>query len=183
PGTQLCCNSAGSYMLSAIVQHLTGVTLLEYLRPRLFGPLGIEGATWESCSRGINKGGWGLSVKTEDIARFGQLYLQKGHWQGRQPVPEKWVEEATCKQIANGTGETSDWAQGYGYQFWRCRHGSYRGDGAFGQFCIVMPQQDAVVAITSGVSDMQAVLNVAWDHLLPAMQPDPLPGSDGAGDV
>jgi CubicO group peptidase (beta-lactamase class C family) len=172
PGTKFVYNSAATYMLSAIVQKLTGVTVLEYLHPRLFDPLGIENPTWENCPRGINKGGWGLSVKTEDIARFGQLYLQKGQWKGRQLVPEKWVAEATSKQISNGTGETSDWTQGYGYQFWRCRHGAYRGDGAFGQYCIVMPEQDAVLAITSGVSDMQAVLNAVWDHLLPAIQPN-----------
>jgi CubicO group peptidase (beta-lactamase class C family) len=183
PGTHFVYNSAATYMLSAIVQKLTGVTLLEYLRPRLFGPLGIEGAAWESCPRGISIGGWGLSVKTEDIARFGQLYLQKGQWKGRQLVPEKWIEEATSKQIANGTSEKSDWAQGYGYQFWRCRHGAYRGDGAFGQFCIVMPQQDAVLAITSGAGDMPAVMNMAWDHLLPAMQQDALPASEADRDI
>ncbi len=169
PGTHFVYNSAATYMLSAIVQKLTGETVLEYLRPRLFEPLGVAGATWESCPRGINVGGWGLSVKTEDIARFGQLYLQQGQWDGRQLVPEKWVEEATSRQVSNGTGESSDWAQGYGYQFWRCRHGAYRGDGAFGQYCIVMPQQDAVLAITSGVGDMQAVLNLVWDHLLPSL--------------
>src|SRR5438874_3742035 len=112
-------------------------------------------------------GGWGLSIKTEDIARFGQLYLQKGKWNGRQLVPESWVADATSKHISNGTAENSDWTQGYGYQFWRCRHGAYRGDGAFGQYCVVMPEQEAVLAITSGVGDMQAVLNVVWDHLLP----------------
>jgi CubicO group peptidase (beta-lactamase class C family) len=188
PGTHFVYNSAATYVLSAIVQKLTGVTVLEYLHPRLFDPLGIEGATWETCPRGINVGGWGLSVKTEDIARFGQLYLQMGQWEGRQLVPEKWVMEATGKQVSNGAGETSDWTQGYGYQFWRCRHGAYRGDGAFGQFCLVMPQEDAVLAITSGVSDMQAVLNAAWDHLLPALapagtRPVPLPGSDASGEV
>jgi CubicO group peptidase (beta-lactamase class C family) len=183
PGTHFVYNSAATYMLSAIVQKVTGVTVLEYLRPRLFGPLGIEGATWETCPRGINTGGWGLSVRTEEIARFGQLYLQKGKWQGRQLLPEKWVEEATTKQVSNGTGEKSDWEQGYCYQFWRCRHGAYRGDGAFGQFCIVMPQQEAVLAITSGVGDMQAVMNAAWDHLLPAMQQDSLSASESAGDV
>src|SRR5207237_7554895 len=88
--------------------------------------------------------------------------------------------EATSKHISNGTAESSDWSQGYGYQFWRCRHGAYRGDGAFGQFCVVMPEQDAVLAITSGVGDLQGVLNAAWDHLLPAMQPEPLPASEAA---
>lgn len=179
PGTHFVYNSAATYMLSAIVQHLTGRTVLDYLKPRLFGPLGIQGATWEKCPRGINTGGWGLSVKTEDIARFGQLYLQKGRWNGRQLVPEKWIDAATTKHIDNGTDPNSDWAQGYCYQFWRCRHDAYRGDGAFGQYCIVMPEQDAVIAITSGVGDMQAVLNVVWDHLLPAMHADPLPAAGG----
>jgi CubicO group peptidase (beta-lactamase class C family) len=177
PGTHFVYNSAATYMLSAIVQNLTGATVLDYLKPRLLAPLGIEGATWESCPRGINKGGWGLSVKTEDIARFGQLYLQRGKWSGRQLIPETWVDSATNKQVANGTNPDSDWSQGYGYQFWRCRHGAYRGDGAFGQYCVVMPEQDAVLAITSGVGDMQAVLNVVWEHLLPGMKGTSAPSS------
>jgi len=171
PGSKFVYNSAATYMLSAIVQKLTGVTLLDYLKPRLFAPLGIEKPTWESCPRGINTGGWGLSIKTEDIAKFGQLYLQGGEWNGRRLVPESWVREATSKQVSNGTNPASDWAQGYGYQFWRSRYGAYRGDGAFGQYCVVMPEQDAVLAITSGIGDMQAVLNLAWEHLLPAMAP------------
>jgi CubicO group peptidase (beta-lactamase class C family) len=179
PGTKFVYNSAATYMLSAIVQKRTGKTVLEYLKPRLFGPLGVEGPTWESCPRGINTGGWGLSVKTEDIARFGQLYLQKGKWNDRQLIPEKWVDEATTKHISNGTGDTSDWTQGYGYQFWRSRHGAYRGDGAFGQYCVVMPAQDAVLAITSGVGDMQAVLNAAWENLLPGMKASS-PGGEAA---
>jgi CubicO group peptidase (beta-lactamase class C family) len=183
PGTKFVYNSAATYMLSAIVQKQTGMTVLDYLRPRLFDPLGIEGETWEKCPRGIDKGGWGLSVKTEDIARFGQLYLHQGQWKGRQLVPEGWVQEASHKQIDNGAGDTSDWSQGYGYQFWRCRHGAFRGDGAFGQYCLVMPEQDAVLAVTSGVGDMQAVLNCVWDHLLPAMQPGSLATSAGGEDM
>lgn len=175
PGTHFLYNSGASYMLSAIVQRVTGQTLLEYLRPRLFEPLGIANPTWDTCPRGINTGGWGLSIRTEDIARFGQLYLQKGLWHGRRLVPEAWVREATSLQVPNGTNPDSDWEQGYGYHFWRCRHGAYRGDGAFGQFCVVMPQQDAVLAMTGGLDDMQAVLNLVWAHLLPAMGPTPLP--------
>ena len=151
PGSKFVYNSAATYMCSAIVQKLTGKTVLDYLTPRLFQPLGIEGPTWESDPRGVNVGGWGLKVKTEDIARFGQLYLQKGKWQGKQLIPESWVAEATSKHIDNGTSPTSDWAQGYGYQFWRCKHGAFRGDGAFGQYCVVMPEQEAVLAITSTV--------------------------------
>lgn len=169
PGTKFVYNSAATYMLSAIVQNLTGARMLDYLTLRLFDPIGIAGAAWETCPRGIDTGGWGLSLKTEDIARFGLLYLHGGRWHDRQLVPADWVQTATSKQISNGEGDTSDWTQGYGCQFWRCRHGAYRGDGAFGQYCVVMPEQEAVLAITSGVPDMQAVLTAAWDHLLPAM--------------
>jgi CubicO group peptidase (beta-lactamase class C family) len=175
PGTHFVYNSGATYMVSAIVQKITGKKLLDYLQPRLFEPLGIEGATWESCPRGINTGGWGLSIKTEDIARFGQLYLQRGMWRGRRLLPESWVSAATARQVANGSAPESDWNQGYGYQFWRCRHGAYRGDGAFGQYCLVLPEQDMVVAITAGVGDMQAVLNVVWKHLLTATAPQPQP--------
>ncbi len=177
PGTFFLYNTGATYMLSAILQKITGETLLSYLTPRLLNPLGIEGATWEMCPRGINTGGFGLKLKTEDIAKFGELYLRNGSVDGKQIVPAAWVEEATAKQISNGDSPESDWAQGYGYQFWRCRHGAYRGDGAFGQFCVVMPEQDAVVAITSGLSNLQGVLNAVWDHLLPAMigENDPAP--------
>jgi CubicO group peptidase (beta-lactamase class C family) len=174
PGTHFVYNSAATYMLSAIVQRLTGETVLDYLRPRLLAPLGIEGATWQSCPRGINVGGWGLSVRTADIACFGQFYLQQGAWQGRRLIPAAWVAEATAWHVSNGADPRSDWAQGYGYQFWRCRHNAYRGDGAFGQFCLVMPEQDAVLVMTAGEQDMQRMLNLVWAHLLPAMQPAPL---------
>jgi CubicO group peptidase (beta-lactamase class C family) len=175
PGTHFVYNSGATYMLSAIVQRVTGMTLLEYLRPRLFAPLGIAHPTWESSPQGINTGGWGLRITTTEIARFGQLYLQDGVWQGTRILPEGWVAAATARQVPNGPAENSDWEQGYGYQFWRCRHGAYRGDGAFGQFCVVMPEQDAVLAITAGVEDMQAVLDLVWEQLLPAMGPAPLP--------
>jgi CubicO group peptidase (beta-lactamase class C family) len=180
PGTHFLYNTSGTYMLSAIVQKATGQTLLEYLRPRLFEPLGIEHPTWETSPEGISTGGYGLSVRTEDIARFGLLYLQKGQWQGRQLVPAAWIEAATARQTSNGSSPDSDWDQGYGYQFWRCRHSAYRGDGAFGQYCIVLPEQDAVIAITSGVRDMQAVLNLVWDKLLPALKPSPLTPDEAA---
>jgi CubicO group peptidase (beta-lactamase class C family) len=179
PGTYFIYNSAASYMLAAIVQKLTRQTLIEYLTPRLFEPLGIQGATWDSHPNGVNFGGWGLNLKTEDIARFGQLYLQKGLWNGQQLVPIDWVEAATAKQVSNGLDENSDWEQGYGYQFWRCQpQGVYRGDGAFGQFCIVMPEQDAVLAITAGVAEMQPVLDLVWEKLLPAIGKEALSEHD-----
>ena len=175
PGTHFLYNTGATYMLSAIIQKLTGGTLLDYLRPRLLTPLGIEQASWETCPRGINVGGFGLSVTTDAIARFGQLYLQKGIWNGQQLVPAAWVEAASSAQVANPREPNIDWRQGYGYQFWRCRHGAYRGDGAFGQYCVIMPEQDAVLTITSGLGDMQPPLDLVWEHLLPAMQPTPLP--------
>jgi CubicO group peptidase (beta-lactamase class C family) len=178
PGTQFVYNSGASYMLSAIVQKTTGERLIDYLQPRLFEPLEIENPTWQESPQGIAAGGYGLSIKTEDIARFGQLYLQKGRWQGKQILPEDWVEEATKYQIANGDDPyRRDWTQGYGYQFWRGRHGVYRGDGVFGQFCIVMPEQDAVLAITGGMDNFagQQFLDLVWDILLAAMKDDPLP--------
>lgn len=190
PGTHFLYNTSGTYMLSAIVQKATGQTLLDYLTPRLFEPLGIEHPTWETSPQGVSVGGSGLSVRTEDIAKFGQLYLQKGGWgpgmldgmmtHGKQLVPTAWVEAATARQTSNGSNPKSDWEQGYGYQFWRARHGAYRGDGAFGQFCVVLPKQDAVVAITSGVKDMQAVLNLVWDKLLPVFKPATLATDDEA---
>ena len=175
PGTHFLYDSPATYMLSAIVQKVTGTTVLDYLRPRLFEPLGIDHPTWLASPQGITLGAFGLMVRTEDIARFGQLYLQKGVWKGRQVVPAAWVTAATSLQVANGSSPQSDWDQGYGYQFWRSRHNSFRGDGAFGQYCLVLPEVDAVVVITSGVRDMQSVMNLVWDALLPAMHPRALP--------
>lgn len=158
-------------MLSVIVQRLTGLRVIDYLTPRLLEPLGIEGAVWERCPRGYDAGGWGLSVRTEDIARFGQFLLQRGCWRGKQLLPARWVDEAAAPQVSNGDpAAPSDWSQGYGYQFWCCvPEGVFRGDGAFGQYCIVLPGEDAVIAIQSGVMDMQGVLSRAWEHLIPAM--------------
>ena len=185
PGTYFVYNSGATYMLSAIIQRLTGTTLLDYLRPRLLDPLGITEATWETCPRGVNTGGWGLSITTASIARFGQLYLQEGVWEGRQLLPAGWVAEATTAQSDNSNHPSGnpDWMQGYGYQFWRCRHDAYRGDGAFGQFCVIMPEQEAVLVTTSGLTTMQAVLDLAWEHLLPALGADALPADSPADEA
>jgi CubicO group peptidase (beta-lactamase class C family) len=175
PGSTFLYNSMASYMLSAIVQKVTGQKVFDYLAPRLFQPLGIEGIDWETDPLGINTGGWGLRLKTEDMAKFGQLYLQKGKWKDRQIIPQSWVEEATSFKILQSPEvpkpkrDSSDWLQGYCYQFWRCRNNCFRGDGAFGQYIIVMPDEDAVVAITSETPDMQDELNLVWKYLLPAM--------------
>ena len=175
PGTHFKYNTAATFMLSAIVQKQTGQTVLDYLQPRLFVPLGITQPVWSTNFQGISLGGSGLRVRTEDLARFGQVYLNHGRWQGRQLIPAGWVEAATSRQVSNGSNPRSDWDQGYGYQFWRCQHGAFRGDGAYGQYCVVLPEQDAVLIITSGVKDMQGILNVVWDKLLPAFKPRALP--------
>lgn len=175
PGTHFLYNTPATHLCSAILRKVTGETVLDYLRPRLFEPLGIENPEWGASPQGNTFGGWGLKICTEDIAKFGQLYLQKGEWNGKQLVPAAWVAQATSKQVSNGSDPTKDWDQGYGFQFWRCRHGAFRGDGAHGQFCLVMPEQDAVVAITANTKDMQGELNVVWDKLLPAFHDAPLP--------
>ncbi|MFO1451918.1 MAG: serine hydrolase [Opitutaceae bacterium] len=170
PGTHFKYNTAATFMLSALVQKVTGQTVADYLRPRLFEPLGVERPVWDANFQGISLGGYGLRVRTEDIAKFGQLYLQGGRWEGKTLLNPEWVALATSRQVSNGSNPDSEWDQGYGFQFWRCRHGAYRGDGAFGQFSVVMPAQDTVVAITSGTGKMGKVLEVLWDKLLPALQ-------------
>lgn len=180
PGTHFLYNSMATHVLAAIVQKQTGQRVLDYLTPRLFKPLGIEGPTWEQSPVGVDAGGWGLSLRTDDIAKFGQMLLQKGQFNGKKVVPAAWVEEATKRQVSNGDpNQENDWSQGYCYQFWRCQHGHYRGDGAFGQYCIVMPAYDAVLAITSGVDDMGAVLKAVWTKLCPGFIDHP--SSDGEG--
>src|SRR6516225_1711909 len=179
PGTHFQYNTMGSYTLSAIVTKATGQTTLEYLKPRLFEPLGIENPEWPSSPEGYSLGGYGLKLCTEDLAKFGHLYLQKGKWNGKQLIPEKWVEQATSKQVPNDQESHSkigiDWTQGYGFQFWRCTHNAFRGDGAAGQLCAVIPDKDAVVAITANTGSFQDEMNAIWDKLYPAFQAAPLP--------
>lgn len=176
PGTKFLYNSTGTYMLSAIVTKVTGQKVIDYLLPRLFEPLRIYGADWETSPQGNNTGGWGLRLKTEDMAKFGQLYLQGGRWNGKQVIPKDWVKEATTIKIlqpltASQTNrDSSDWLQGYCYQMWRCRHNAVRADGAFGQYIIMLPDQDAVIAITAETPDMQEEINLVWQYLLPSMQ-------------
>ena len=181
PGSRFLYNTLGTYMLSAIITKVTGERVIDYLTPRLLAPLGITDVDWEVDPQGRNTGGWGLRIRTEDMAKFGQFYLQGGVWNGKQVLPASWVTEATTAailqspELPDSVRAASDWSQGYGYQFWRCRHDAFRADGAFGQFIVVMPKQDAVVVITSESRDMQDELNLVWEHLLPAMQEGALP--------
>ncbi len=181
PGTEFLYNSMATYVLSAIIQKVTGEKLIDYLYPRLFRPLGIVGAVWEESPEGINIGGWGLYVKTEDMAKLGLFILQKGKWNGKQLLPESWFDEATRSHIASLPAGTkredlkmkpkdSDWLQGYGYQMWRSRHNSFRADGARGQYILILPEKNTVIAITAQINDMQAELNLVWKYLLPALR-------------
>lgn len=169
PGSLFCYNQGCTYTLSAIITKLTGQRLVDYLRPRLLDPLGIGEARWVQSEEGIDQGFSGLHVTTESIAKLGQLHLQNGQWDGQQLFGEDYLAQAHSKQVDNRWwSDNPDWQQGYGFQFWMCRNQAYRGDGAFGQFCVVVPGADAVIACTAQTADMQAQIDLFWEHLLPA---------------
>ena len=176
PGTWFVYNTGATYMLSAIVEKKSGERLMDFLGSRLFAPLGIEKAWSTTCPKGIACGGYGMNMTTRDLAAFGQFCLQRGRWNGRQLLSADWIALMTSKQTGTRDNPKGDWGQGYGFQFWRCRPaGVYRADGARGQFTIVMPEQDAVLSLMSGVDDMQRELSLVWEHLLPALKDAPLP--------
>ena len=157
PGTHFHYNSHGTYLVSAMVQRVTGQNIRDYLMPRLFTPLGIPKPDWDCCPQGVCCGGWGLHLSSDSILRFGVCLIQGGVWQGRQVLPAEWLKLATAKQIDNSNGKPepeNEWHQGYGYQFWRTRENRYRGDGMFGQLCMVSPDDHMVVAVTAGIDDM-----------------------------
>jgi len=174
PSSRFAYNSGATYMLSAVIRQVTGENVREYLMPRLFEPLRISPGVWESCPRGINFGGWGLSLTTDDLAKFAQLLLQHGKWNGHQLLPADYLAEATRKHSDNSMNENPDWKLGYGYQFWISQHG-YRGDGASGQLAIVIEEQDLCIAVTSCLSNMQELLKVFWIELIPHLHDAPLP--------
>lgn len=183
PGTYYTYNSYGTYMLSAILQKVTGETTLDFLNTRLFEPLYIDKPKWDSSPQGISCGGWGLYVKTEDMAKIGQLLLQKGKWNKKQIISENWVNEMSKYQVpcvpsgtrfdqlaeSGLTMDNSDWVQGYGYQMWMCRYGAFRADGANGQYIIVHPEKDAVIVLTTNSNLYQPYLDMVWKHLFPAI--------------
>jgi CubicO group peptidase (beta-lactamase class C family) len=180
PGTHFLYNSGASFVLAAIVAARTGQSVREYVTPRLFEPLGIQPPPWETNGRGINLGASGLRITTEDLAKLGMLYLQQGRWKGRRVLPEVWVEQASSRQVANGADPDDDWNQGYGFQMWRSRHNSFRMDGRYGQFSVVLPEQDAVIAITAGIAEGHPILSTLWETLLPGVHDDPLPADETA---
>ena len=150
PGTEFQYNSLNTYVLSAIVTKRTGETLTEYLTPRLFGPLGITKYYWETCPKGITKGGWGLFLCAEDMAKLGQLYLQRGKWNGQQLVSEYWIEISTARHL-----KTQNDTYGYGYQLWmEQRPGSFEYNGMLGQNVIIYPDMDMVLVTNAGNKEM-----------------------------
>ncbi|MEE3466109.1 MAG: serine hydrolase [Candidatus Cryptobacteroides sp.] len=193
PGTCYCYNSLGTYLLSAAVQKVTGQKVVDYLDTRLWQPLGIAKPFWQESPAGINTGGWGLYLHTEDLARMGLCLLNGGQFRGKQVIPAEWVAEMSRCQVPSVSAgindrllhamledESSpvrsyfdpaenDWVQGYGYQMWRCRFNAFRADGANGQYIIVIPEKDAVVVTTAHIPNMRQEIQLIWDHLLPAL--------------
>ncbi|WP_308639838.1 serine hydrolase domain-containing protein [Paenibacillus silvisoli] len=178
PGTHFVYNTCATYVLCAAILRKCGQSIDEYLNERLFRPLGWSDVKWDRCPRGIAYAGLRFTLTSEEVAKLGQLYLQRGHWNGSQLLPASWIDEATAYQIANGNEEDNDFTQGYGYQFWRCRHNTYRADGAFGQFCLVMPEQDAVLAVFSGTDAKEDLVNSIWGTLLPGISYEKLPPNE-----
>lgn len=166
PGEKFLYVNENIFMLSAIIWRVTGMSMRDYLAPRLFEPLGIQVPYWDTDGKGVEAGGWGLYITTEDLAKFTLCYAQKGKYNGKQVIPEKWVEEATKQQIANpDNGPNRDNTCGYGYCFWKNHRDkeSFRADGIFCQFGISFPDYNAVVVTTSGIPDEQAGLDCIWD--------------------
>ena len=165
PGQIFRYSSIATYMLSAAITRLTGKTLVRYLDPRLFIPMGMDRYWTMDETTGVNMGGFGLAVTTEDIAKFGQMLLQKGMWEGKQLVSENWIKEATSKQISTGDND-GDWAMGYGYQFWICKpEGVFRGDGASAQLCVVVLSENIVIAVTANIANVGLLLDLLWEML------------------
>ncbi len=186
PGTGFKYDSDATYMLAALVERRSGEEMMSFLRRKMFDRIGIDKAWTTRSPQGVPCGGWGMNMTTREIARFGQLFLQKGVWRGERILTPDWVSLATTRHTWSGwqdvgvkaLGEGTDWEQGYGFQFWRCRHGAYRADGAAGQLTVVMPEADMVVSVHAGLDDMQRELDLIWEHLLPACRAEPLP-ADG----
>lgn len=159
PGTHFAYNSAASYILSVIVHRYTGMSLFDFLSIRLFEPLGIEGVYWNTYADGNSNGGIGLHASIDDLTKLGVLYLNGGVYNGKRILSEEWVKEATSAISDNSGNGNPDWCAGYGYQIWRNARGGFRGDGAFGQLCMVFDDKDMVVCVQGNVADMQSEID------------------------
>lgn len=167
PGEKFVYNNVGAYLAGVIIQKKAGMNLVDYLMPRLFIPLGIKRPTWEICPKGYTFGAGGMEISTSELSKFGQLYLQKGMWKGKQLLSEAWINEATSKQIESDN--RGDWGQGYGYQFWRGEHNSYRADGKYGQYCIVVNDKNAVITINAYADRVRSIMEAVWTEIWPQL--------------
>ena len=176
-GTMFRYDSYGSYMLAALVKKLTGMNIPEYLMPKLFEPLGIELPFYRKDSIGISIGYSGMRLRTCDLAKIGFVYLNGGKWNGKQIIPESWVNLATKKHIPTNSPTGEDWQQGYCYQFWRGRHNTARLCGACGQMCVMMPDYDAIFVVNSGYTNtnISYVLDSFYENVMFNMKDEPLP--------
>lgn len=169
PGEVFAYDSMVTYMLSAIVQKVTGKKVLDYLKEKLFVPMGISVVNWEESPEGINTGGWGLHIQSESLAKIGQLWLDGGVWEGKQLVSKKWIAQMSTRQANGGD-------YGYGFQTWMCAYpGAVRADGALGQYVIVVPEKDVVIVLTeASFTNGKPQRNLIWNKFLPALSDKPL---------
>lgn len=172
PGTVFDYYSLGSHLISQIFSRVYPLGMHAYLRDKLFAPMGFGDCQWNVDNTGVPTGGFGLFLTSYDMTRLGQLYLQKGIWDGQRLLPESYVDEATARQISNANHPSGnpDWVVGYGYQFWRNRMGGFRADGMHGQYIIVLPEQEVVIVMTSHLDDMQIPMTAVETLLLPAIR-------------
>jgi len=164
PGEKFKYNSHDTYLLSVLVQKATGKKVEDYLKDKLFEPLGICDYHWDVSAEGYNMGGWGLYISTESLAKMGQFFLQNGEWNGKQLLDSAWIEQAMSPQIYPG-GEIiaeDDWRCGYGYQMWQCTHNAVRLAGSYGQWSIICPDKNAVIVVTQHVNQEREALKAVW---------------------
>lgn len=159
PGTHFAYNTGASCMLAEIVQRVTGESLYDYLSRKILFPIGIRDAVWNTCAEGVNEGGIGIQVTSDDIVRLGRLYLNRGVWEGKRLLSEQWIDDATAAHSDNSSNGTPDWRSGYGYQIWCNAQEGYRGDGAFGQLMVVLPQRNLLLVVQGIVPSMQDELD------------------------
>lgn len=184
PNTKFNYISENTFMLSAILSKVTGMSMIDYLYPRMFEPLGIEKPFWETDGEGNNAGGWGLYMKSEDLAKFFLPYIHGGKWiDGTQLIPELWVKEATRKQVNSVRDGCLDYMEGYGYHFWRNPiANSFRADGLFGQRCFMFPDYDALVVLNCGEAEDYKLMKVFWEYFPNCFGYEPLPENKEAYD-
>jgi CubicO group peptidase (beta-lactamase class C family) len=168
PGEVFDYYTLGTYLLSAVFSRACPEGMHSYLCRKLFGPMGFDASQWNTDSFNIPMGGFGLYLTAYDLARFGQLYLQGGVWEGQQLVPEDYINEASAKQISNANHASGnpDWMAGYGYQFWRNSFGGYRADGMYGQYGIILPDKEAVIAVNAFNRTKEDILEYIWEYVV-----------------